>query len=260
VTSLDSDARHDVIKELEGRGYGFQVTMLGSLVQGANAPRELSAALTRASSLDIDVVLLVRGGGSKSDLAAFDSEEVAEAVGRCRHPVFTGIGHERDVSVADEVASRAFKTPTACASAIVEMVRHFVDELQALWSDIASTAQESIEAAEGQRAELAIAVRDRTRAALAAAEADLREHRTRLIARPREIVRAADARVLNGATRVRLLDPVNTLRRGWSIVRDESGRVVRSVSDISVGDVMVAEFADGSVRSRVEDRVEDGGR
>lgn len=259
VTSVGSAAHADVLSELRRRGFGFDVTVLNSLVQGPEAPRALARALANASALDVDVVLLVRGGGSKGDLDAFDTEEVAIAIARCRHPVFTGIGHEIDTSVADEVAYRRFKTPTACAGDVGERVQRFLDDLEDTWLSVSESAGAALVSAEQDVSGLASSIRDRVVAALAGAEADLRGHRVRLGSRPREIVRSAHSRVDLSAARLRLLDPVNTLRRGWSIVRDESGRVIRSVSDVAVGDVMVARFADGTATGRIEEIREDGG-
>src|SRR5262249_32946190 len=83
--------------------------------QGAAASRRIKWALGELAQLDLDVVVLARGGGSRADLAAFDTELVARAIAGMEVPVFTGVGHEIDRSVADEVAHTACKTPTACA-------------------------------------------------------------------------------------------------------------------------------------------------
>ena len=79
--------------------------------------------------LDVDVIAIVRGGGARTDLMAFDLESVAHAVATCPVPVLSGIGHEIDRSVVDEVAHTAYKTPTACAAAIVQRVARFDQNL-----------------------------------------------------------------------------------------------------------------------------------
>ncbi len=129
VTSVGSAAEADFLDELSRSGYAWRVQVHHAAVQGAGADTAIVAALTRAASGPVDVVALVRGGGAQTDLAAFDTEQVARAVASAPVPIFTGIGHEIDVAVADRVAARAYKTPTACAAALVTMVAGFRQRL-----------------------------------------------------------------------------------------------------------------------------------
>jgi exodeoxyribonuclease VII large subunit len=122
VTSHGSAAYHDFVATLAESGYGFRVTLIHAAVQGGEAERAVSSALAVAAGLGVDCVALVRGGGSKSDLAAFDSRAVALAVARSPLPVLTGLGHEIDQSVADRVAHESFKTPTKVAEFLVARV------------------------------------------------------------------------------------------------------------------------------------------
>src|SRR4029453_13865950 len=93
------------------------------------ADRRVAYALRQLMALDLDVVVVARGGGSRADLVAFDSEVVARAIAAMPVPVLTGIGHEIDRTVADEVAHKSYKTPTACGQGMVERVTEFVDRL-----------------------------------------------------------------------------------------------------------------------------------
>jgi exodeoxyribonuclease VII large subunit len=120
VASHGSAAYHDFLATLGESGFGFRVVAIHAAVQGAAAEREVASALAAAARLPVDCVALVRGGGAKSDLAAFDSREIAFAIARCPLPVLTGLGHEIDESVADRVAHRSFKTPTKAAEFLVE--------------------------------------------------------------------------------------------------------------------------------------------
>ena len=149
VTSDGSAAYHDFCTELERSGLAFTVRFVDTRVQGEQALADVPAAVTGLGrATDLDVVVVIRGGGSKVDLAAFDAEPVAMAIARCALPVFTGIGHEIDRSVADDVAHRAFKTPTACAHGLVEIVREFVDRTEQAWGGIAATADALLASAE----------------------------------------------------------------------------------------------------------------
>ena len=131
VTSAASVAYHDFLDELDASGFAFRVGVCDVRVQGANAPHRVVWALRRLARISsaLDAVVLVRGGGSRADLAPFDSDDVARAIAAMPLPVLTGIGHEIDRSVADEVAHTASKTPTASAQVLVERVMEFVYRL-----------------------------------------------------------------------------------------------------------------------------------
>ena len=123
VTSAGSAAYHDFLTGLEESGYGFEVFFVHAAMQGAEAERQVAGALAALGRLELDAIVLVRGGGARSDLAVFDSRRIAEAVARARWPVLTGLGHEIDRAIADVVSHTAVKTPTKAAEFLVERVR-----------------------------------------------------------------------------------------------------------------------------------------
>jgi exodeoxyribonuclease VII large subunit len=231
VSSSQAAGWADAERQLLESGYGFSVSFIDVRVQGDDAPPQVVAALNTLSRRDdIDVVLLMRGGGSKSDLAAFDDERIALAISQCRHPVFTGLGHQIDTSIADVMAHTAHKTPTACAQAVIALVEDFL-------SDLAS-AQNQLRLLTGNSL-----LRARNRVALAV---------ERLTTRPRNALERQKQILEMRAATVRLLDPAVTMARGWSITRDSNGNVVRSTDQVSDGDVLVTSLAQGSITSRVE--------
>ena len=122
VTSEGSAAYHDFLSTLAESGYGFRVFHAHAAVQGGAAEREVANAIHRLAGLGVDALALVRGGGSRTDLAAFDSRRIAEAVARAPRPVITGLGHEIDESIADRVAHTATKTPTRAAELLVQTI------------------------------------------------------------------------------------------------------------------------------------------
>src|SRR5579864_2512015 len=119
VASPGSEGYNDFVGQLQGSGLAFSVVLFRANVQGTGAPSSVARALTTVARSDCDVAVLVRGGGSRGDLAAFDAEPVARAIAALPVPLWTGIGHTGDQSVADIVANRAFVTPTACAQELV---------------------------------------------------------------------------------------------------------------------------------------------
>lgn len=122
ITSHGSAAYHDFLSGLQESGYGFRVIFVHASVQGREAEREVVSALTALSGMPIDLAVLIRGGGARSDLAVFDSRAIAEAIARAPFPVLAGLGHEIDRSIADMVAHSSFKTPTKVAEFLVEQV------------------------------------------------------------------------------------------------------------------------------------------
>jgi len=122
ITSRESAAYHDFLSGLAESGYGFKVLLLHAAMQGRDAEREVVSALAAISRLPVDCAVLIRGGGSRSDLAVFDSRAIAEAIARAPFPVLAGLGHEIDVSIADQVAHQSFKTPTKVAEFLVERI------------------------------------------------------------------------------------------------------------------------------------------
>ena len=148
VTSVGSAAHADVLRVLTGSSFAFQVCEADTPVQGPAAPEAIAAAIRAVTEAEVDVVVLARGGGSRTDLVAFDHELVARAVAACDRPVFTGIGHETDRSVADETAHTACSTPTAAARAVVQRVEDWLEQLDTTARRIEVCSRRALAAAE----------------------------------------------------------------------------------------------------------------
>lgn len=156
ITSLGSDAEKDVLNTLRESGYAFSVTVHGARVQGPYTEPSVLCALGwfRDHKEEFDVVLICRGGGSRTDLAWFDSEALGRAVATFPLPVVVGIGHEEDRCVLDEVGWRA-KTPTAAAQLLVEQVRETLQGLEEGLKRVLSWASSrlgEVRVAQGQQA------------------------------------------------------------------------------------------------------------
>ncbi|MGA8726396.1 MAG: exodeoxyribonuclease VII large subunit [Acidimicrobiales bacterium] len=148
VASPSTEGQRDFLGQLENSGMAFAVRTKRTQVQGREAPGSIAAAIKRLQSSECDLIVVVRGGGSKADLGAFDHEKVARAIATCRVPVWTGIGHTGDLSVADEVANRSFITPTECGQELARIVTDFWrSELEAALV-VGRAARERLERAE----------------------------------------------------------------------------------------------------------------
>jgi exodeoxyribonuclease VII large subunit len=144
VTSEGSAAEADFLDELGRSGFAFRVLFADARVQGFDAPRSLASAIRMVATHRIDVLAVGRGGGTRTDLAAFDDEAVARAIASCPVPVLTGVGHEVDTSVADEVAHTSAKTPTACAQLLVARVAELAGALESSWAVIAERGTRAV--------------------------------------------------------------------------------------------------------------------
>lgn len=181
VTSGGSAAFHDFVHELEVSGYAFRVVHSHARVQGAAADRRIAYALRRLAALDLDVVVLVRGGGARTDLSAFDTETVARTIAAMPVPVLTGIGHEVDRTVADEVAHTFAKTPTAAAGLLVDLVRDFDADLRQISHRVSARARAGCGIAAHQLLAADVRLRRVARAAPRRERRTLDGHRRRIV-------------------------------------------------------------------------------
>lgn len=273
ITSLEGAAWADFAHEIERSELGFLLRVVDVRVQGERAVRMITDAIEFLGRHDdLDAIVVIRGGGARSELATFDDERIALAIARSQLPVLTGIGHETDRSVADEVAHLALKTPTACAAALVERVLSFESATEQVWRSIERAADRRLASTSGHLEEIAAGIGHLTRAAVNRSDDRLRQRTARLCTTAQRVTDRADDRVtqsisalrrlparidqevrhLEGvAHRVRLLDPATTMARGWSITRTVDGRTVRAINDITPGTDIITTVADGSFRSRI---------
>jgi exodeoxyribonuclease VII large subunit len=279
VTSVGSAAWADFRHEIERSGLGFRLSVVDVRVQGEAATMQIAAALRWFSGSPraprVDALALIRGGGSRTDLAIFDTEAVALAIADSRRPVLTGLGHEIDRSVADMAAHTALKTPTACATHLVERVTDYAQGMEERWSAVCTSSGRHLDRAGARLIEVAHAVHRRTNGAVTRAEERTGERARRVDTSARAVLDRAGLRLDNIAatlrnrsaqalasearhvdsieSQVRLADPAVLLQRGWSITRGADGHVVRDVSTVRPGNRLITHFAAGTVASTVDD-------
>jgi exodeoxyribonuclease VII large subunit len=149
ISSPTAAGFQDFVQQLDEAPYDFALTLFPATMQGDDAPASIRAALdgVRARRGQFDAVVIIRGGGSRTDLLAFDEYGLAAAVGAFPLPVLTGIGHERDEAVVDLTAHRALKTPTAVAAFLVERLARLEAAILGLGEQIINTARQQL----GQR-------------------------------------------------------------------------------------------------------------
>jgi exodeoxyribonuclease VII large subunit len=180
ISSPTAAGFQDFVHQLEEAPYDFTLTLFPALMQGEDSPASIRAALdqVRARRGQFEVVIIIRGGGSKTDLLAFDEYGLAAAVASFPLPVLTGIGHERDEAVVDLVAHRALKTPTAVAAFLVERLARLESLLLDLAERVADRSRQHLASHHGHLQRLADHSREAARQHLRHAQAAL-AHRSR---------------------------------------------------------------------------------
>lgn len=219
VTSVGSAAHADMLRVLAGSGFAFQVVEVDTPVQGGDAPGAIAAAVGAAAGAGVDAVVLARGGGSRTDLVAFDHELVALAVAECPCPVFTGIGHETDRSVADETAHTACSTPTAAARAVVQRVEDWLERLDAAGRTIEARARRILATAEHLTGRVAADASRGARAATRRADRSLDTAGRRLTHTGRSAVALTGRRVAAVTRRLSVAGPAAERRANTRVDR-----------------------------------------
>ncbi len=276
VTSIGSAAHADVLAELTASGFSFTVRCADARTQGPDCAPSVTRALhlLGTGGLDgVDVILLVRGGGARTDLVGFDTDLVARAIAAAGVPVLTGIGHEIDRSIADEVAHTAHKTPTAAAAAVVEMVRSFLarvnDAAVAVHRDghhavvaatgrldhrtlrIAQSSGRAMARHEVAMTSIAQAIARRSERGLAGAERSIANTTRVLTERSDRQLAHAARRIAAAAGVVSAHDPARALARGWTITTTADGAFVRGIDDVQLGATLLTRTAGGTIESTV---------
>ena len=147
VTSADSAAYADFLRTLTESGFSFQILHAAATMQGTATATSVVSAVRRLQEEPLDLICIVRGGGSPIDLAWLDHEKIARAVAACPLPIWVGIGHEIDLGVLDHIAHASHKTPTALAEALVGLVREVDNRLTAAAERLTETGSRLVDLA-----------------------------------------------------------------------------------------------------------------
>lgn len=278
VTSLGAAALHDVATALRRRVPHIPVLIAPSLVQGAEAPASITRALQQLYDLaarkgepgvpDVDVILLVRGGGSMEDLWAFNDEQVARTMVQSPVPIISGVGHETDFTIADFCADLRAPTPTAAAELVAQPRQAWLDGLEATQVRMQDALLRQVDR-QGQRLDAAanrlgrpsqqmaeqrlhlshiqqrarhglLMKMQRQAQAYQALEADFSQKTQRRLVQQRQGLQQLQVRM-------ELLNPQRVLERGYSVLTTQSGQVITSSQQAPVGTPLKAMLADGSL-------------
>jgi exodeoxyribonuclease VII large subunit len=254
VTGNDAAAKRDLITTIRSRFPPASVLIAETYVQGPRAAAEIVAAIGALSEEpDVDVLVLTRGGGSFDDLLPFSDERVVRAVAACPVPVVSAVGHEQDTPLCDLAADVRASTPTAAGKLVVPELTELFGKLDRAREALARNVRRTLERDRQQLERSVERLRAGPRVAVGREGLRLERTRERLRLAPALAVERKRAALENTAAKLVALSPVQTLRRGYAIVRTESGTVVGATGDISPGEHVDVTLAEGGFGARVEE-------
>jgi exodeoxyribonuclease VII large subunit len=231
ISAKNSAALKDILTNLKRRYPIADVYVFPSAVQGADAPKELLKALEVALTYPLDTIIIGRGGGASEDLSAFNDETLARAVAASNIPIIAAVGHEIDFTILDFVADARVSTPTGAAE------KATVDK-----REIQQSMDDSLEKMENI---ITSKLRNIKKDILSSKEELENVLYRRLDKLKREIKYKKDT--------LEALNPNNVLARGYSITLDESGKAIKSIKDLKVGNKLITKVSDGTIISDVKE-------
>src|SRR5438309_8071389 len=254
VTGNDAAAKRDVVTTIRTRFPPAAVLVAETYVQGPRAAAEIVAAIgALCEHEDVDVVGQTRGGGSFEDLLPFSDERLVRAVAECPVPVVSAVGHEQDTPLCDLAADVRASTPTAAGKLVVPELTELSGGLDRAREALARNVRRLLERDRQRLTRSAERLRAGPRLAVQRDGHRLERARERLRLAPLPAGERKRAALENKAAKLAALSPLQTLRRGYAIVRTDSGGVVASTGDISTGAHVGVTLADGGFGARVEE-------
>ena len=254
IISSDTAAGYqDFMNELRRSIYRFKTTLFRSLMQGDAAEESIISALHAIAEREeeFDVVAIIRGGGSTSDLALFDSYLIATHVAQFPLPIFSGIGHDKDISVVDMVAHTALKTPTAVATRLIEMADYEMSTIESFAADITTMVESRLHNEDMRIYQLGTEIE---RLATACISDNLKriELMQSTLHNRLELIFSTEEQRLTEATRaLKSYSIDNILRLGFAVARNQEG-ALKSISQTHLGESIEVELLDGMVGAEIK--------
>ncbi|MDE5622851.1 MAG: exodeoxyribonuclease VII large subunit, partial [Alistipes sp.] len=253
VSSANAAGYQDFCREIARSPYRISLTLFDAFMQGAAAEESIVAALCAVAERqeEFDAAVLIRGGGSRNDLACFDAYRLCAHVAQFPLPVITGIGHDKDTSVADLVAHTALKTPTAVAGWLVERMADEEARLERAALLLRDTTRQLLHTAALRLERSTGDLRRHTSEGLMRRSLQLAHRAELLPAVVREAIARQRTRLDNAAELVAGRAPERILRLGFAIVRSD-GHAVASIGAIRPGQRLEIAVADGVIDASVD--------
>ncbi len=258
ITSSAGAAVHDMLRILRKRYPLSQVRLLPVRVQGMEAPGEIAAAIGYANHYQLaDLLIVGRGGGSIEDLWAFNDERVAYAIYESKIPVISAVGHEPDVTISDYVADLRAATPSNAAELSVPDQNALLQSLDSMSGAMATALNRQIKASRQHLDALAQspALRSPT-GYLEQRRQNLEFLKNRLVSAQNQSISQKNSRYIAAVSKLDAMSPLKVLTRGYSMAQTEGGEVLRSISQVEIGERIRVSLSDGSLSATVMNKEE----
>ena len=253
VTASTGAAVRDIINITRRRNPYVQLVLYPALVQGAGAAQSIAAGIRTLDDMNLDVLIVGRGGGSIEDLWAFNEELVARAIFECRTPVISAVGHETDVTIADYVADLRAPTPSAAAELAVFDYRQFEETRLAYEAALVRSMERQIERRRNRLEH------DRLRLKIHDPERQINEKRQFLADLEEHLQYAIERKILDARHRLALasgrlhgLSPLEKISKGYGFLTDADEKRIEHIADVAAGDRVTIRISDGRIDARVE--------
>ncbi len=255
VTAATGAAVRDIMNIAGRRNPYVQIILYPAIVQGDAAPASIVNGIHALERMDVDVIIVGRGGGSIEDLWAFNEEVVAQAIFDCPVPVISAVGHETDTTIADFVADLRAPTPSAAAELAVYDIGHLEDRLEEYACTLQHMCRKVIRHYRQEVEQYSVRMR------YLSPLNTIRTKRTQALSLEERLQNLMERRLRDGRHRLALyveqmkgLSPLDKLNQGYAYVADDTGRTLTSVGQVDVGDRMTVYVKDGSLQAQVMEK------
>ena len=249
ISSETAAGYADFMAQLENNIYGYEihVELFQVAVQGRNVESDVVEAFSEIQANDkyYDAVTIVRGGGSKLDLAGFDNYNIGHAIAMSRLPVIIGIGHEIDSTVTDLVAQVSLKTPTAVAGYIIDRNMKYENDILGLGFEIQENCLETVRERRAEVEHIDYMIKQSALNRLHTEKYDINQMFNSLKVSAKNIIQHNRQYLDNTESLIGIVDPIKTLKRGFSIIKQD-GLVIGSVKDLDTKKEIEIVMKDGS--------------
>ena len=253
VTSPRGAVVHDVIRTLKRRMPIANVVFAGIAVEGQDAPQQMIKALETIDIYGVDVIILCRGGGSFEDLMPFNDEALARKIAEIKTPIVTGIGHEPDTTIADLVSDFRASTPTGAAEAVSINLQDYVLQYSSKFENIKASTFRRLKVTAEKLDQIASRPIFADGTKLFATEfQNLDYNQEKLTRMLTELGKKYQNQIALASARLQDKSPLVILSRGYSAAKNESGKIVKEISQVNAGEKMSVRVMDGIINTNVE--------
>jgi exodeoxyribonuclease VII large subunit len=252
ITADNSSAYNDFMNRFNDNRYAFKITLFPATMQGDKTEETVVSALKKANGIQPDIIVLTRGGGASVHLSDFDNYNIAKIIAGNSIPVLTAIGHTENISVSDMVSNSFYKTPSAVAEFIYNIVKNFYNEIQGLKVQLRSSVERYL-------LDMTNRFKLNHQKVISVGQGFVRGEKNNILMKAREMksgvlqyLKDRVSKINQNRKLVKLLEPENVLKRGFTLITNEDNKIISSVTDIKEGMKIHTKMKDGSFLSKVE--------